>query len=640
MKTNFTNSLIKYLIEKYSFNLINTNDEALDFSNGSAGLIKNYQGTTVFLEVIDADRFDNVQLARIMENSSAMLDSINGRNAYVLKLFLFDNAPNDEVLDIIEKSQIDNITEKKFFKCMSVDISNKIVRKHYNEPTFDGNIVKAINKFFAKNLHEKETSIEDIKELLVKRSKDFQIEFKAKTPWVTYVLIAANILVWLLLRILSFTTNTEYVNLLAPFGAKINLFILEGEYWRFISAMFLHSNEVHLLLNCYSLYMIGTQIERLFGHVKMIVIYFVAGLVGSIASFAFNIYPAVGASGAIFGLLGAMLFFAIKRPSLLKSSFGANLLTILVINLVYGVMNERIDNSAHLGGLVGGFLTTGVVYTAKEETSKDRLVRIGSLILVFLVTIGGLFYSFNNESNRLISQIVSLDNYYAQKNYAEAEKIAEQILNQDFQDDELRISVLKILIESENSQDKYNESEKHAEELLKYDIDNNTKINALFSVVKSENIQGKHNECEEHAEELLKMNPQNSNILIDTLVFLSGSELAQGKYNESEEHSEQLLKQELDTDKKSQVLWNLSLSEAAQGNPVKFTEAEEHANQLIELSPKHGHFILGAIYYNTQDAKNLDKAKEHLQKAKELDSPNMNAINNMLSDIENIQKSK
>ena len=641
MKTNLINSLVKYLIEKNNFSLVNTNNEALDFNSGAAGLIKVFQGTTVFLEVIDADRFDNMQLTQIMENSAAMLESVDGSDAYIFKLFLFDNAPSQAVADIIEKGQKDIIQEKKFLKCISVDVSDKIVRKHYTEPSFDGNIVKAINKFFAKNLHSKETSIADIKELLVKRSKDFQIELKTKTPWVTYGLIAANVLAWLILRFISMKTNTEYVNLLAPYGAKINSLILNGEYWRFVSAMFLHSNEIHLLVNCYSLYMLGAQVERLFGHAKMITVYFVAGIVGSIASFAFSTNASVGASGAIFGLLGAMLFFAIKRPSLLRSSFGANLLTILVINLVYGFMNERIDNYGHLGGLVGGFLTTGVVYTAKEETSKDKFSRVGAFILVIVVTLGGLYYSFNNEQNKYSSKVIDINNYFSQKNYVESEKLAEQVLEQNPKNEDVRISVLASLIDSESAQGKYNESEEHAEEFLKYDINNDTKISVLASLIDSESAQGKYNESEEHAEELLKMNLESSEIKINTLVSLCGLELSQGKYNESEEHAEQLLKMKLNNDDtKMQALWNLCVAEASQANPTKIAEAEEHANQLIKLSPKHGHFILGAIYYNTKDFDNLDKAKEHLQKAKELNSPNMDAINNMLSDIENMQKSK
>lgn len=99
-------------------------------------------------------------------------------------------------------------------------------------------------------------------------------------------------------------------------------------------------------------------------------------------------------------------------------------------------------------------------------------------------------------------------------------------------------------------------------------------------------------------------------------------------------HTEELLKMKLDDSTKTEALWNLSLSEASQ---FKFDEAKEHAKQLIELSPKHGHFIMGAIYYNLKD---VDNARTELQKAKELGSDNMAAIDNMLSDLENIQKSK
>ncbi len=563
MKTNLVNSLIKYLIEKNYFNLVHSN-ENLDFNNEPTGLIRDFQGTTVFLEVIDANKYDVIQLSQIMENGAAMLGNINGTNAYIFKLFLFDNKPDEQKLNIIEKGQIDIIQDKKFMKCISVNIADRSVQKHFTMPSFDANLVKTMNKYFAKNLDSKETTTEEIKELLVKRSKDFQIELKAKTPWITYALIAANVLVWLMLKILSVKTNTDYSGLLVPYGAKANSLILDGEYWRFISAMFLHLNEIHLLLNCYSLYMVGSQVEKLFGHINMVVIYFVAGFVGSIASFAFSINVSVGASGAIFGLLGAMFYFAIKRPSLLKSSFGANLITTLVINLVYGIMNERIDNYAHLGGLVGGFLTTGaVVYTAKEETLKDKLSRAVAFILIIVVTLGGLYYSFNNDQNKYAAKLTILSDYINQKKYTESEKLAEQLLGQNPKNEDIKINVLASLIDSESAQGKYNESEVHAEELLKYGINNETKI---------------------------------------------------------------------------QVLWNLCVSEASQANQEKFAEAEEHANQLIKISPARGHFLLGAILYNTRDINNLDKAKDHLQKAKELNSPNMDAIIGMLSDIEEMQK--
>lgn len=561
MKTNLINALIKYFMEKGNYNLINANEENLDLINNTIGLIKVIQGTTVFVEIIDADRYD---VRDIMENGSYMLENVNGQNAYIFKLFLFDNAPSEHAINIMTSGQKDNIQDKKFLKCISVNVSNKSVCKYFTKPTYDAHIVRNLNKFFDKKLDENETTIEDISNLIEKRNKDFEIQLKAKTPWVTYALIAANVIVWLILKIISIQTNTNYDNLLVPYGAKVNSLISNGEYWRFLTAMFLHGNEVHLLVNCYSLYMVGSQVEKLFGHINMTVIYFVAGLLGSVSSFAFSPNVSVGASGAIFGLLGAMFYFAIKRPSLLKSSFGINLVTTLIINLVYGAMNPRIDNYAHLGGLVGGFLSTGAVYTSKEETSKDKISRIIALILISVVSLGGLYYSFNNEQNKYATKISALVDYNDQQKYTEAEKLAKQILEQNPKDKDIKISALKNLVISEVSQNKYAESEEHAEELLKYNITSETK---------------------------------------------------------------------------TQILWYLCLSEASQGNN-KFAEAEEHANQLIKVSPVHGHFLLGVIYYNTQDINNLDKAKEHLQKAKELNSPNMDAINSMLSNIEELQKKK
>jgi len=396
MKTNFINSLIKYFIEKYYYNLISPENGPLDFNNGPTSLVKDFQGTSVLLEVIDADRCDSSHLINIMENGAAMLENINGTNASIFKLFVFEERPGEEKLRIIEQGQKDIASEKKFLKCITVNINDREVKKCFSVPTFDANISRSIKQFFSKNLDIRETSPEEVAELIALRQKDYEIELKAKTPWITYGLIAINVAVWLILLLISKKTGTTYDDLLTIYGAKVNSLILNGEYWRFISPMFLHSNEIHLLVNCYSLFIIGSEVEKLFGHLKFSAIYFVSGFLGCIASFAFSINDSVGASGAIFGLLGAMLYFAVKRPSLLKSSFGANLITNMVINLAYGFMNKHVDNNAHIGGLIGGFLTTGIVYTNKEETSKNKLTKLLALILIAGVIAGGLYYGFNN----------------------------------------------------------------------------------------------------------------------------------------------------------------------------------------------------------------------------------------------------
>ncbi len=466
MKTNFTNSLIRYLLEKEYYNLISADNMTLDFSSGHVSLIRDFQGTSVLLEIIDADKFSCEQLSVIMENGAVMIKTVDGKNASVFKVFLFNEAPEEEKISIIEHGQLDIIDDRKFLKCLSIDISSKTIKKLFSVPAFDANLVRAVNRFFTKKLDVRATTPKDIQEILEQRKKDFEIHLKAKKPWLTYILILINVAVWGALKLISIKTNIAYDNLLEPYGAKVNSRILAGEYWRFLTPMFLHGDEVHLALNCYSLYIVGSQVEKLFGRVRFSAIYFVAGFLGCVASFSFSINTSIGASGAIFGLMGAMLYFTLKRPSLLKSSFGANLITTLVINLAYGYMNTRIDNYGHLGGLIGGFLTTGVVYTAKEKDRKDRLRKIAAFILVIAVSVGGVFYGFNNKLSLIVPKLDSLQTYFDQKNYVKAESLAEEILELKPSEKKLKISVLWNLAFSESFQKKYEESIVHAAQLV------------------------------------------------------------------------------------------------------------------------------------------------------------------------------
>ncbi len=461
MKTNFIKSLVRYLIEKEYFNLILPENRRLDFSDGSTSLIKDSQGTSVLLEIIDADALDTQQLAQSIKDGAALINKINGRNAMLLKLFLFDGQSEEEKIGIIRQGQADLAIERKFLKCMSVDIRERTVQKHFKVPNFDANVERSVKRFFSKGLDSIDTSYEDIQKIIVQRKKDYEIEIKTDKPWLTYGLIAVNILVWLLLTLMANRTGTSYDQLLTTFGAKVNSLIMQGEYWRLLSPMFLHSDIVHVTVNCYSLFALGTQVERVFGHKKFAVIYLVSGFMGCIASFAFSLNASVGASGAIFGLLGAMLFFVSKRPALMKSSYGANLVTMLVINVVYGFMNVRIDNHAHIGGLIGGFLTTGAVYTSKGKNGKEKGIKIASLLLIIAVLAGALYYGFTNNENRALAKISELQTLSSQERWEEAEKLAEDVLAMEPAEKRVRIEVLWSLTQAELYQKKYDEGIAH-----------------------------------------------------------------------------------------------------------------------------------------------------------------------------------
>ena len=143
-------------------------------------------------------------------------------------------------------------------------------------------------------------------------------------------------------------------------GAKLNGAIEQGALWRIVSNTFLHGGFVHLAFNLYGLYLLGNISERLFGSRRFIVIYGASALAGAAASYAFNSAPSVGASGAIFGLLGATIIFGVKHrdliPQRLARDLSTGMLPWLLLSLAIGLTPMRIDNAAHLGGLAAGLL--------------------------------------------------------------------------------------------------------------------------------------------------------------------------------------------------------------------------------------------------------------------------------------------
>lgn len=173
----------------------------------------------------------------------------------------------------------------------------------------------------------------------------------------TYSLIAITLVVFLgqFLSIELFQFDW-----LLEMGAKSGPEILSGEIWRFITPIFLHVTIPHVLINMYSLYAIGPAVERFFGTARFVAVYLLSGIAGVILSLAFSPYPSAGASGAIFGLLGALgAFLYIHRG--LFGRFGLiqlrQIVLVALLNLGLGLM-PGIDNWGHLGGLLAGIALT------------------------------------------------------------------------------------------------------------------------------------------------------------------------------------------------------------------------------------------------------------------------------------------
>jgi membrane associated rhomboid family serine protease len=219
--------------------------------------------------------------------------------------------------------------------------------------------------------------------------------FSRATP-VTYGLLAANIGVFLLMLIVSGGSDDPYT--LIAFGAKTNGLLQRGEWFRLITPIFIHAGLLHLLLNSYALWVVGTQVEKLYGSARFLLIYLLSGVGGVAGSYFGQIFlqksydsPSVGASGAIFGLFGVLAVFGFRyrseMPPAIRRAMTAGVLPVIAINLFIGFSIPFIDNSAHIGGLLtGAALTLIIPYIApgREGVSNTGLLIIALCLAVIV----------------------------------------------------------------------------------------------------------------------------------------------------------------------------------------------------------------------------------------------------------------
>jgi len=210
--------------------------------------------------------------------------------------------------------------------------------------------------------------------------------FEPKLPIVTTILIALNVLIFLFG--IFFGARDFLINAFAVYGP----FVREGDFYRLITGIFLHADILHLGFNMYSLYVIGSQIESFFGKTKFILIYLFSGLMGSLLSILLNgNVPSIGASGAIFGLLGSMLYFGYYYRVYLGNTLTSQIVPIILVNLLIGFTTSGIDNFGHIGGLIGGFLIT-MAFGIDEKS--DRQSKINGWVFAIVTLLFLIFMNF------------------------------------------------------------------------------------------------------------------------------------------------------------------------------------------------------------------------------------------------------
>lgn len=223
-----------------------------------------------------------------------------------------------------------------------------------------------------------------------------RVEIPRSAPYVTYAIIAITVFFYVLQLLSTYVFGRD---ILIIYGARINEAILTGELWRFLTPALLHGSLPHIAFNMYALLSFGTSLERHFGHGRFFLLYVLGAFAGNVASFLFSPGYSIGASTAVFGLLGAEAIFLIQNrkvfPGQFRSAIG-NIIFIAAINLFIIGSLPGIDNWGHIGGLIGGLMFTSFAgplwdfegvyptyYPVDRRSFQGILIGAATVILIF-----------------------------------------------------------------------------------------------------------------------------------------------------------------------------------------------------------------------------------------------------------------
>lgn len=246
------------------------------------------------------------------------------------------------------------------------------------------------------------------------------------TP-ITYTLILINIVIWLCM--ILYLNRFSDVKLLEV-GGLVHFNVVHGEWYRLISSMFLHFNFEHILMNMLSLFIFGKIVESIIGSWRMLIIYIISGLYGNFVSLSFNTTTiSVGASGAIFGLIGSIFVIMYLSKNFNKKMIGQLLIALFVL-IVFSLFMSNINIMAHLGGFISGVLITLIGYYFKTQRSLFWSFLIVFLLIFIILQIRIFTINEDNIYDKLIRDEM------IKGNYSEAKNVVKQTLNNNYADDE------------------------------------------------------------------------------------------------------------------------------------------------------------------------------------------------------------
>ena len=258
-------------------------------------------------------------------------------------------------VDIIYYEDENKLINNKYIKESFPDLANNL---EYSEDGFQL-FLKITNEINQKNM---------------KVSMETDNILKPKVPIVTYVLLGIIITIFLIIQ----TMDKNLIIL--KFGLQRDL-VKMGDVYRLITAAFIHVDITHIITNAYSLFITGRLVESYFGKKKFTIIYFFSAITASLLSICMSESFSIGASGAIFGLLGSLLYFGFHYRVYFGNVLIRQIVPIIILNLGIGFIVPGIDNFAHIGGLIGGYLISRGMGVNSKDRKSDK---INGLVLSFI----------------------------------------------------------------------------------------------------------------------------------------------------------------------------------------------------------------------------------------------------------------
>ena len=322
-------------------------------------------------EQYDFDVFKTKRIVKKIKNKTFSLDM----NVFSFFLDMGDSVTsdlnNDKILNGIKINAEDDIIKNELVNKNFPDLKNNM---EYNEKGFE--LFMKITSDINQHNREDNAKIEKV--------------FSKKFPFVTYMIIAICVICYIVPILMGDQIAKDFYDMFYIHGPSIR----SGQFYRLITGGFLHGNIFHLFFNCYALYIVGTQVESYLGKWKYTLIYFISMIIASLTSMTFSgEVPSVGASGAIFGIMGALIYFGYHYRVFLGNVVKSQIIPLVILNLVMGFMLPNVDNFAHIGGLIGGILSTMALGVDGKSTKSEMINGwiITFIYLAFIIYLGFVY---------------------------------------------------------------------------------------------------------------------------------------------------------------------------------------------------------------------------------------------------------